>query len=251
MSRSANWPLRVTWTVVGIMIAVTFAVALWYGLAYFGMTMIIFLDYIAYPLSWMRVGPAVAWLIVGCIVGAVVGLVRALRSFGRKSEARKVILVASVLSIFVWTISLGATSLIEKKARQKAEAQRLAQEEEMRRKARDAEETAMLDKAWAEGRLWQIASITNQTNRKIPFQILNAKGNWDEYWVKPGASVTVSEKTRELTIRFDSSYAKGYQAKRYNLPSTPIIGHEPNKSDQAGAQSNTFRGNGNGFDLYH
>jgi hypothetical protein len=235
---------------VAILIAVVFAVALWYGLAYLGMTAIISLDYIAYPLSWMGIGPAFAWLIVGCFAGGVIGRVKALHSFGRKSEAKKLILLASVFSIFFWTVSLGATSLVEKKARQKAEAQRIAQEDEMRRKAREAEENAMLDKAWSEGKLWRIASIRNQTNGKIPFQIVNAKGNWDEYWVKPGATVTVWAKVREITIKFDYSYAEGYQEKRYSLASTPIIGHEPNKSDQARARSNSFRANGNSFDLY-
>ena len=250
MSKSANWPLRITAILVVVMISVVFAVAVWYGLAYLGMTAIISLDYIAYPLSWMGVGPAFAWLIVGCFAGGVIGRAKALRSFGRKSEAKKLILLASVFSIFFWTISLGATSLVEKKARQKAEAQRIAQEEEMRRKVREAEEKAMLDKAWAEGKLWRIASITNQTSGKIPFQILNAKGNWDEYSVRPGATVTVWEKVRDLTIRFDYSYAPGSQEKRYTLASTPIIGHEPNKADQARARANSFRANGNGFDLY-
>src|SRR2546429_2041190 len=124
------------------MIAVVFAVALWYGLAYLGMTAIISVDFIAYPLSWMGVGPALAWLIVGCFVGAVLGRGKALRSFGRKADAKKLILFASLFSILFWTVSLGATSLVEKKARQKAEAQRIAQEEETRRKAREAEEKA-------------------------------------------------------------------------------------------------------------
>lgn len=233
------------------MIAVVFAVAFWYGLAYLGMTAIISLDYIAYPLSWMGVGSAFAWLIVGCFAGAVIGRVRALRSFGRKAEAKKLILLTSVFSIFFWTVSLGATSLVEKRARQKAEAQRIAQEEEMRRKAREAEEKGMLDKAWAEGKLWRIASITNQTNGKIPFQIMNAKGNWDEYSVRPGATVTVWEKVRDLTIRFDYSYADGYQEKRYTLGSTPILSSEPpSKINQARAKGSSFRANGGGFDLY-
>lgn len=250
MSKPANWPLRITAILVVVMISLVFAVAVWYGLAYLGMTAIISIDYLTHPLSWMGVGPAGAWLILGCFAGAVIGRAKALSGFGRKPEAKKLIVLASAIGILFWTISLGATALVEKKASERAAAQRIAQEEEVRRKAREAEEKAGLDKAWSEGRLWQIASITNQTAGKIPFQVLNAKGNWDEYGVRPGAAVTVWEKVRDLTIRFDYSYADGYQEKRYTLASTPMIGHEPNKTDQARAKANSFRANGNGFDLY-
>lgn len=251
MSKSANWPSRILWIVVAMMIAAAFAVGLWYGLAYLGMTAIISLDYITYPLSWMGVGPAGAWLILGCFAGAVIGRAKALSGFGRKSQAQKLMVLAAAFGLVFWTISLGATAFVRKRANTRAAAERAAEEEDARRKAREAEEKARLDKAWNEGRLWQVASITNQTNGKIPFQILNVKGNWDDYVVRPGARVTVWEKVRDLTIRFDHSYAPGSQEKRYTLASTPIIGHEPNKTDQARAKASSFRANGNVFDLYH
>jgi hypothetical protein len=232
------------------MIAAVFAVALWYGLAYLGMTAIISIDFLTHPLSWMGVGPAGAWLILGCFAGAVIGRAKALSGFGRKSQAQRLMVLAAAFGLVFWTISLGANALVEKRASTRAAAERVAREEDARRKAQDAEEKARLDKAWSEGKLWQITSITNQTTGNIPFQVLNAKGNWDEYVVRPGARVTVWEKVRDLTIRFDFSYADGYQEKRYTVASTPIIGHEPNKTDQARARANSFRANGNVFDLY-
>jgi hypothetical protein len=233
------------------MIAVVFAVALWYGLAYLGMTAIISIDFLARPLSWMGVGPAGAWLILGCFAGAVIGRAKALSVFGRKSQAQQLMVLAAAFGLVFWTISLGATAFVEKRASTRAAAERAAEEEDTRRKVRETEEKAMLDKAWAEGKLWRIASITNQTSGKIPFQILNAKGNWDEYSVRPGAMVTVWEKVRDLTIRFDYSYADGYQEKRYTLASSPILSSEPpSKINQARAKGSSFRANGGGFDLY-
>jgi hypothetical protein len=250
MSKPANWPLRITVILVGVIISMVFAVAVWYGLAYLGMTAIISMDYLTHPLSWMGVGPAGAWLLLGCFTGAVIGRAKALSGFNRKPEARKLIALASAIGIVFWTISLGATAMVEKKASNRAASELAAREEAARRQTREAEEKARLDKAWGEGRLWQITSITNQTTGNIPFQVLNAKGNWDEYLVRPGATVTVWEKVRDLTLRFDYSYADGYQEKRYTPACTPIIGHEPNKADQARARGNSFRANGNVFDLY-
>jgi hypothetical protein len=250
MSKPANWPLRITVILVVVLISLVFAVALWYGLAYLGMTAIISIDYLTHPLSWMGVGPAGAWLILGCFTGAVIGGAKALSGLNRKSEARKLIGLACVVGIFFWTISLGATAMVEKQASTKAAAERVAQEEAVRRQAREAEEKATLDKAWSEGRLWQITSITNQTTGNIPFQILNGNGSWDDYWVKPGASVTVSAKVRDMIIKFDYNYSDGYQEKKYTLSSTPVIGHEPTKKDSARAKANSFRRNGNEFDIY-
>lgn len=250
MSDSTNWPVRIVVILLVVAISIVFAVAIWYGLAYVGMTAIICLDYATHPFSWMGVGPAGAWLILGCLLGGVLGGVKAFNSFGRKKEARILLAYALVFGLLFWLTSLAATAFVEKKATEKAAAERNAREDAERRSAREAEEKARLDKAWAEGRLWRIASITNQTAGKIPFQILNAKGNWDDYSVRPGATVTVWEKVRDLTIRFDYAYAEGYQEKRYTLGSTPIIDHEPNKADQARAKSHSFRASGKVFDLY-
>lgn len=250
MSKSANWPLRITAILVVVMISLFFAVAVWYGLAYLGMTAIISIDYLTHPLSWMGVGPAGAWLIFGCFLGGVVGAARAFNSFGRKKEAWIVIALAIGFGLVFWPTSFAVTAFVEKRSTERVAAARNAQEEAVRRAAREAEEKAMVDRAWAEGRLWRIASITNQTGGKIPFTILNGKGKWDEYWVRPAATMTVWEKVRDLTIKFDYSYADGYQEKRYTLGSTPIIGHEPNKTDQARAKSSSFRANGRVFDLY-
>jgi hypothetical protein len=250
MSDSRNWPLRIIVILVVVAISSVFAVGIWYGLAYLGMTVIICLDYTAHVLSWMGVGPAGAWLILGCFLGGVVGGARAFNSFGRKKEAWIVTVLALAFCLLFWPTSFAVTAFVENRATERAAAARNAQEEAVRRRAREAEEKAMLDKAWTEGRLWRIASITNQTGGKIPFTILNGKGNWDEYSVRPGATMTVWEKVRDLTIRFDYSYADGYQEKRYTLGSTPIIGREPNKTDQARAKASSFRANGRVFDLY-
>jgi hypothetical protein len=249
MKKSINWPLRIVAILILFTCASIFALGLWYGLAYLAMTVIIPVDFVAHGFLWSGVGPAGGWLIIGFFVGGVVGYSRSLRHFGRQREATKAILLASVVGLFVWTVSLAASSSVERKAQETAAAQRLAQAEQERRRIAAAEEKAALDKAWKEGRLWQMASITNQTTNKIPFQLLNEKGSWDEYWVRPGAAVTVWEKVRTLTIRFDYSYVAGYQERQHTLASTPIIGHEPLKSEQGRAQSNALRVSGNGIEL--
>jgi hypothetical protein len=250
MSKSINWPLRIVWTLILAIVAAIFAGGLWYGLAYLAMTVIIPLDFMAHAFIWSGVGPAGGWLIIGCFVGGAVGYCRSLSRFGRKSESKKAVALAAVIGLFVWTVSFAASGFVEKKAQQKATAEKLAQAEQERRRIIEAEEEAALDKAGSEGRLWQMSSIRNQTGTKITFQLLNEKGNWDEFGVRPGAAVIVWEKVRVLTVRFDSSYVNGYQEKRYTLSSTPIIGHEPNKSDQGRAKSNSFKVSGIGVDLY-
>lgn len=250
MSKTVNWPLRIVVILVGVAVAAIFAIALWYGLAYLGMTVIIPIDLVGHAFAWTGVGPAGAWLIIGAFVGSIYGCAKSLASFGRKSDAKQVVALVIVSGLFVWGLSFGATDSLERKAREKAVAEKMRREELERARAREAEERAALDKIWGEGRLWQIASIRNQTTGRIPFQILSADGSWDEYLVKPGTSVTVSIKVRELTIKFDYSYADGNQEKKYTLASTPIIGHEPTKKDYAHAKANSFRRNGNEFDIY-
>ena len=115
MSDSTNWPLKIVVILVLVAISTVFAVGIWYGLAYLGMTTIICLDYMAHALSWMRLGPAGAWLIVGCFLGGVGGRAKALNSFGRRREAKKLMLISLVFGFLFWAMSLGVTAVVERR----------------------------------------------------------------------------------------------------------------------------------------
>ncbi|MFL6211552.1 MAG: hypothetical protein ACJ74W_22070 [Pyrinomonadaceae bacterium] len=245
MAQSTNWPVKIVFVIVAFVVAATCAVALWYGMAYLGMSVIIPLDFITHAFAWMHLGPAGAWLLWGCLIGGLVGWVKALYSFGRKSQATAVLALSSVFILVLWGTSYAVTGRLEKIARARARAEQRAREEAASRKIREAEENVRLDKAYQEGVLWQAVKITNKTNNKIFFQILNNKGQWKEYSLRPGYELAYWDKVREIKVSFDNNYAYGKQELQTTIISLPIIGHEPTKADQAQATSHYFQANGN------
>lgn len=99
MEEGCAW-LLVVLVVIGIVIAALYFVvlAIAYSLAYLGMTIIIPLDFFGSAFTWIGVSsPAGGWLLYGCCVGAVIGLVKGLKKAGRTSD--------------LWKVYLGATAL--------------------------------------------------------------------------------------------------------------------------------------------
>lgn len=61
------------------------------ALAYLGMTLLIPIDYFARTFVWVGVSnPATGWLLLGCLVGGMVGLVQGLTRGGRERDVRRV-----------------------------------------------------------------------------------------------------------------------------------------------------------------
>ena len=250
MEQTKNWPLRIVIILVALVGSALLAVALWYGFAYLGMTLIIPVDFIAHTFAWTGAGPAVAWLVLGILIGGTIEYARSLHHFGRKKEAKKSLLLAGVLGLVLCTASYAITNQFERKARARAAAQQQAREEEELRRAREAKENAQLDQAWQAGKLWQVVQIANRTRGRIPYQLLNSKGTWQEFTVKPGMTLVFSDKVRQIELRYDYDYANGYQERRMTLTSTPIIGHEPTVTERAQAINHYFQANGTNISLH-
>lgn len=70
----------------------------WLALAYLGMSVIISIDFMARSFNWIGINkPALGWLLLGCLVGGIIGLVKGLKRAGRKSDVPKVYGIAIAL----------------------------------------------------------------------------------------------------------------------------------------------------------
>ena len=230
------------WLIIGvaIIVAAVFAVALWYVFAFIAMTIIIPLDFLASILGWMSQSLSGGWFWIGCFIGGLVGCVSSLLNYGRKQTAFKVIFGALVFALLFLLISSVVTPLVEKKRLQAQQ----AREMEAERQRIEAEQQAQLDKVFSEGKLWRVVRIENNTNEMISYQILDEKAEGDVVKLPPNNWRCHWRKIREITIRFDGSYADGYQEKRFIITSTPIIGHQPTEAEQKNAITHKFRPSG-------
>jgi len=90
------WLLLIILAIYIIALAFT---AIAYMLAYLGLTIIIPLDFFSSAFTWLGITtPAVGWLLYGCLVGGVIGLVIGFKEVGRTSD--------------LWKVYTGATALL-------------------------------------------------------------------------------------------------------------------------------------------
>lgn len=250
LEQTKNWPVRILIILVALVVAALLAVVLWYSFAYLAMTLIIPTDFLAHIFAWTGIGPAAGWLIVGVVVGGLIEYTRSLYHFGRKKEAGQSLFLAGVVGLILCSASYAITEKAETKARAQAAAERQIREQQELNRVRAEREKIQLDQAWQAGKLWQVVQITNRTRGKIPYQIMNSKGTWQDFTVRPGGVLIFSDKVRHIDLRYDDDYGDGYQEKRMTLTSTPITGHEPTSAEQSGATSHYFQSNGNKIYLY-
>ena len=101
--------------VIGLVLAVIYmiVVAIGYSLAYIGLTVLLCFDYFATAFTWIGISsPMGGWLVLGCLVGATIGLAKGLKKAGRRSDTWKVYAGAGVLSMLLLLGSYtAATSL--------------------------------------------------------------------------------------------------------------------------------------------
>lgn len=99
MEEGCGWLLLIL-LIIGIVIAIIYFVilAIAYMLAFLGLSIIIPLDFFGSAFTWIGISsPAVGWLLYGCFIGAVIGLIKGLKKAGRTSDLWKVYLGATIL----------------------------------------------------------------------------------------------------------------------------------------------------------
>lgn len=148
---------------------------------------------------------------------------------------------------------------LKRHSRGEAIARERARAEEERRRREEAEAEAAQARA-AQARaeqksrekkdVWLVAIIRNHTSGPIPYQIL-LNGSWKEFTISPNYQRVHSVLNDNMIIRYDYKYEPGSQEKRYRLKATPVVGHEPTKSEKEKAKVSQFEVDANGnIELY-
>ncbi len=76
------------------------------GFAYLGATFIMIADYISSPFTIIGIGrPEIGWLLLGCILGAILGLIQALKRTGRSYDVYKVYIVAATIFLMLQAVA--------------------------------------------------------------------------------------------------------------------------------------------------
>jgi hypothetical protein len=89
---------------LGLILAAIYfiALAIAFTLAYTGLTIIIPVDFLSSAFAWLGVGnPALGWMLLGCLGGATVGLVKGLKRAERRSDSAKVYAGATLVGILL------------------------------------------------------------------------------------------------------------------------------------------------------
>jgi hypothetical protein len=99
VEEGCGWLLLIL-VIIGIIIAAIYFIilAIAYTLAFLGLSIIIPLDFFGSTFTWIGISsPSTGWLLYGCFIGAVIGLVKGLKKAGRTSDLWKVYLGATIL----------------------------------------------------------------------------------------------------------------------------------------------------------
>jgi hypothetical protein len=145
-------------------------------------------------------------------------------------------------------------------ARERAERERAEQEaarekaarEVAERRTREAEEVAAAEQARREGKeVWQVIWLQNRTQGPIPY-VIWINGKDQTHTLEAGKPGLIHWSKGDMVIKFDHSYASGFQEKRYRVTPKYIIGHEPNEAEQQMGKLNYFKLDDNGnIELYN
>jgi len=89
---------------LGLVIAAIYfiALAIAFSLAYLGLSIIIPVDFISSAFTWVGIDhPALAWMMLGCLGGATVGLAKGLKRAQRRADGVKVYGGATLVGILL------------------------------------------------------------------------------------------------------------------------------------------------------
>lgn len=101
-------------------------------------------------------------------------------------------------------------------------------------KARKAEQAAK--------QIWRVATIENQTEAPVSYEVLNPDGGWDSYTIEPAAARTHWRLNTEIMVKFNQNNGFLRREKTQALRgATTVLGHEPNEEEQNRAKGFTFK----------
>ena len=100
-------------------------------------------------------------------------------------------------------------------------------------KLHESEQRAAIAEARLDGKdVWWVAQVGNRTGKAINFTSHEGEDSWVDHTAQPGQTWYVWRKNAKPGIRFDYSFADGFQERIYELASEGIIGRLPDESDK-------------------
>ena len=109
------------------------------------------------------------------------------------------------------------------------------------KRAKNAEEKARKTEQ-ATKQIWRVATLNNQTDRTVSYDVLNPDGGWDTYTIEPAAARTHWRLNTEILVKFNES--NGFLRREKMQPlrgASTVLGHEPNEEEQNRAKSFYFK----------
>ena len=97
----------------------------------------------------------------------------------------------------------------------------------------------------------RVVSLENKTNGTLPYSLKWGNGEWNEYKLDAGECYMWWWSGVDATVRFDCSYAEGFQEKTYTLNYfTTYIGRGCDPDKERDAREYYFEANGQSIELY-